>query len=386
MSAFCPKLKVLLISPLPPPPGGIATCTATLVGESVNSHLVDIQVLDTAVRWRAVGNASALIRISGGSLQGLRDLWRTWRAVGKFKPDVLHLNTSAGYSTAKDVAILSMAKCHKVKTVIHYHMGRLPEIIEANTSEWRFLRFAMLKADWVVVLGKEAERAVNRGLKTPRAIAIPNPADISQIEDHVASDCTSDATGDVPHIVFVGHVVSKKGVAELIKACCQLESRDFVLDIVGPVNDKYKSELQSLAAGHKSGTWLLFHGAVDRSAALKFMAKSMCILLPSINNWEAFPMVIIEAMACGKPVIASSVGAIPEMLDVTGDPCGICVEPRDVDGLRDAIRMLLDDPEVRLSLAHRAQIRVQDYSSAKIFAELTRLWTDLAKNHIVEVD
>lgn len=377
MTAVCPKLKVLLISPLAPPVGGIGIWTATVLSETANNDSVGIRVVDTAVRWRAIDNLHPVVRVIGGSLQGVRDLWRTWKAIRQFKPDVMHINTSAGPATVRDLAMVSLAARHGVKTVVHYHMGRLPEIIKSDSREWKLLRSVMLKTDRVVALGGKAEQAVNSTLQMPKAVAIPTPVNISQIEELVAAGGTAQAADDVPHIVFVGHVVAKKGVAELIKACCRLESRDFVLDIVGPVNEKYKSELQALAASHKNGTWLVFHGTVNMEAVIKFISNGTIFVLASTNNMEAFPKVIIEAMACGIPVIASDVGAISEMLDICGDPCGICVEPCDVDGLGNAIRTLLDDPLKRSQLAQRAKIRAHDYSSSDVVAELCALWKSL---------
>ncbi|HPP74544.1 MAG TPA: hypothetical protein PLU88_05410, partial [Armatimonadota bacterium] len=86
-------LKVLLISPLPPPSSGIGSWTVNVTKEAAKSENLKVIVLDTAVRWRAVDNLSPIIRLTGGSVQAIRDILRTFAAIIKHKPAVIHLNT-----------------------------------------------------------------------------------------------------------------------------------------------------------------------------------------------------------------------------------------------------------------------------------------------------
>lgn len=70
------------------------------------------------------------------------------------------------------------------------------------------------------------------------------------------------------------------------------------------------------------------------------MLKCTVFVLPTYT--EGFPNVVLESMACGCPIVATSVGAIPEMLD---GGAGIVIEPRNVEQLRDAVAWVLENPE-----------------------------------------
>ena len=104
------------------------------------------------------------------------------------------------------------------------------------------------------------------------------------------------------------------------------------------------------------------------------MLKCGVFVLPSYT--EGFPNVIIESMYCGCPIVATNVGAIPEMLNVSNETCaGICVEPGDVEQLRNAIRLILDKINYAEKLGHNAKQRVVDeYSITAVWNMLNKIW------------
>ncbi|HEY4760911.1 MAG TPA: hypothetical protein VIH42_10065, partial [Thermoguttaceae bacterium] len=123
------KLKVLLAAPLPPPDhGGIANWTRIIRAELGKNPNLDLRFVDTTARYRAVTNQSLAVRLVGGSVQALRDTWRIYRQMKKYRPHLLHLCTSAGPATLKDWLILRISKWLQIPSVIHYRMGRLPDI------------------------------------------------------------------------------------------------------------------------------------------------------------------------------------------------------------------------------------------------------------------
>ncbi|HOM73258.1 MAG TPA: glycosyltransferase family 4 protein, partial [Armatimonadota bacterium] len=330
-------LKVLLISPLPPPSSGIGSWTVNVTKEAAKSENLKVIVLDTAVRWRAVDNLSPIIRLTGGSVQAIRDILRTFAAIIKHKPAVIHLNTSASFAAVKDISILWLAKRFGIKSVIHYHMGRLPELIKKNNWEWRLIRKSMMLADKTIVLTRESENCIRKAEKSIDVVLVPNPVDISDIKV-TASDVKRETDAKYPRIVFAGHVTESKGVTNLISACTRLPV-DFTLDIVGPVTNQYKEQLREIAKERDDGNRFVFHGEVTHDQAIQHIASADILVLPSLT--EAFPYVVVEAMACGVPVVGTRVGAVPDMLDVESEhPCGVCVAPGDVDSLAQALSLI----------------------------------------------
>lgn len=367
--------KVLLVSPLPPPASGIGSWTAGVVAEAAGRTTPEIIVVDTAVRWRSALNMSPAVRLSGGSAQALRDVCRVWSAIVRHKPDVLHLNTSGSYATPKDIMILRLVRRFRIGTAIHYHIGRLPEIIRGNTLEWKLIGKAMRAANRVVVLTKESEICLKAAAKDIDVVTMPNPVDIARTASLAAG--TTGGNGSRPlHIAFAGHVTEAKGVGNLVAACAKIPADGIVLDIVGPVEKRYREQLESIAEERDGGRWLTFHGEVDHSSAVRHLAAADVLALPSLT--EGFPYVVAEAMACGVPIVATNVGAIPDMLaDGSAQACGLCVEPGDIGGLTNALATILGDPDGRQRMGTCGRRRAEQYSLPNVFVQLEALWNSL---------
>jgi glycosyltransferase involved in cell wall biosynthesis len=136
-----------------------------------------------------------------------------------------------------------------------------------------------------------------------------------------------------------------------------------------------KKELEGIAAGKRNGTWLKFSGQQNKEQVLEIMSNSPLLVLPSYT--EGFPMVIIEAMAMGCAIIATDVGAIPEMLALSGDkPCGIGISCRNADMLEKAILTLLNDTEYTKILGQRGIQRVLNaYNGERVNDEYLKAWS-----------
>jgi polysaccharide biosynthesis protein PelF len=143
-------------------------------------------------------------------------------------------------------------------------------------------------------------------------------------------------------------------------------------------DEAYHQEVLALHARLALAGIVLFCGYVSEPAAAYHLAD--LVVLSSVS--EAFPFSILEAMLCGKPVVATAVGGVPE--EIQG--CGITVEPRNATAMADAILELMQDSQRRASLGRAARERaVREYSlnqfgrtySAR-YASLARVGFELA--------
>lgn len=167
-----------------------------------------------------------------------------------------------------------------------------------------------------------------------------------------------------------------KGPDVLLDAAEELLSRDveFRLEILG--DGEMREALRRRLKGPLAERVRLA-GWADERAVIDLLGRCSIFVLPS--RAESLGVALMEAMACGRPVVATDVGGVPEVLG--GDPCGVLVPPENPRALADAIASLLEDRERRRSLAEAGRRRVvQEFRLERSVARLEELWRDLTRS------
>jgi glycogen(starch) synthase len=142
-------------------------------------------------------------------------------------------------------------------------------------------------------------------------------------------------------VLYMGRLHSLKGIQYLIKAFLNLKKRHKLLKLVIAGIGVFEPYLRRIAQGTKD---IIFIGYVDSMTTKKLLYENcLTVVVPSI--YETFPMVVLEAMTCSKPVVASNVGGIPSI--VKHGKNGFLVKPKDVRGLEISISKLCADPDLR---------------------------------------
>jgi glycosyltransferase involved in cell wall biosynthesis len=169
-------------------------------------------------------------------------------------------------------------------------------------------------------------------------------------------------------------VLPAKGVVELVDACSRIRNPACELEIVGPVGLQMQERLQAIALERDDGGWLKFSGNLSRPEAIRRIAIADIFALPSYS--EGFPISLLEAMACGVAIVATSVGAIPEALTgIDGEAAGVIVPPRDAEALREALGGLLTNPTKRHALGIAARKKCEaTYEFSTLVDRLCSVW------------
>ncbi len=183
-------------------------------------------------------------------------------------------------------------------------------------------------------------------------------------------------------IVCVGTLHEVKGQTYLIEACRLLAEAgvEFSCHIAGDGPDRGMLTEQIKSAG-LSGQ-LILEGAMTRMQIADLLGRAHVLVAPSVptqsGQREGIPVVLMEAMSSGIPVVASRLSGIPELVD--DGRSGLLVPPRDAAGLAEAIRLLADDPDLRAQFgrAGRARIR-QDFDVTANAAKLMRHFDGTAR-------
>jgi glycosyltransferase involved in cell wall biosynthesis len=175
---------------------------------------------------------------------------------------------------------------------------------------------------------------------------------------------------------FVGRFTEQKGIFTLVSALVMVDDVD--VDFVGA--GPQEARLREAIEAHGLTGRARVHGYVDHDELPDWYRGLDVLVVPSIdrpNVREQFGRVIIEAMACGTPVIATDVGAFPDV----ADGAALVVPDGDARALAAAIERVRDEPALRADLAERGLVRAADFSwrqIAKRQAELYRHVADAA--------
>lgn len=147
-------------------------------------------------------------------------------------------------------------------------------------------------------------------------------------------------------LLFVGSVIERKGLCYLLEALAMLSDSRIELDVVGDTQDEpgYLIEIKKLIRDHRLDDQVKFHGHVTDSEQLKQLyRKADIFVLPSL--YETFGIVLLEAMSFGLPIVATTAGAIPEL--VKNGERGILVPPKKPQAIANAIVELIDSQAKR---------------------------------------
>ncbi|MFA4942181.1 MAG: glycosyltransferase [Patescibacteria group bacterium] len=167
-------------------------------------------------------------------------------------------------------------------------------------------------------------------------------------------------------ILFVGGLDQAhyfKGVDNLIRACAKLASHNWQLIIGGEGN--LKEGYQALAEELKIGEKTFFPGKLSSHKLVEAFQSASVLVLPSINSNEAFGIVLVEALSCGTPVIASNLPGVRSVFENRKQ--GFVIEPNNVNDLAEKLEIILQDNDLREMM----RLRARELAEEKYDLEIT---------------
>ena len=368
-------MRVCLVSPAPPPYGGISHWTQMVLGYAETRRDVVIDHVDIAPPTRAIHETGALRRVLKGTPQMLSTSYLLARRLATQRPDVVHLTSSGQLAIFRDILMLALCRAWRVPAVYHIRFGRLPQVLAQPSAEGGLFKVAARLSSCVLTLDAGTQESVAQAVHGRTVARLPNPVDFTDLPLVGAGGAGGVVGETLHHALFVGWVIPSKGVIELIEAWCALRPKDWLLTVAGPGDGALIATLQSRAA--MAGALVDFPGAVAHREALAKMATCDVFVLPS--HTEGFPNVVAEAMALGKCVVASEVGAISEML---AEGRGVLCPPKNTAALGAALNDVIGARSQRVALGQAARTWAEaTLSLSSVFDSYLGLWRSHAAHY-----
>lgn len=258
----------------------------------------------------------------------------------------IHVHLSHRGSFIREGALVLLARVLRLKVFATIHGSQF--VASATDRRWAVLyRFVLMRAYRVAVLNDQTRAALVRLSVTRPIVILNNPGPVP------SSRASTPPSSCARRVVFGGLVGARKGVDVLLRAWPQVLARhpNAELALWGPIDPRTSSEFRALVEPH-------YRGVASREELWCALAACRLAVLPS--RAEAMPMFIIEAMAHGRPVVGSRVGAVPKQID----GAGLTVDAGDTEALAAAINCLLSDDCMADAMGNRGKRRYEEQFGA----------------------
>ena len=235
---------------------------------------------------------------------------------------------------------------------------------------------------FVAITEKAKEALIIEGVGPDRISVVPAGLDCERFKPAEKNEQVAEKLGiskDLIRILFVGRLVPEKGIFDLLNAFSMVlrNVQNVELLIVGSGSSSMQIQISQLVENLKIGGKVKFLGSIEYSNMPQIHNLADVFCLPSIptKTWaEQFGYSMVEAMACGKPVVSTSTGSIPEV--VKDRATGILVKPNDPRGLESALEELILNKQERDAFGRNAREWVlQKFEANKVAGQLANIYS-----------
>ena len=316
--------------------------------------------------------------------------------VSDFRPDVVHLHNTYHHLSPSILGPLARRRVPTVMTLHDYKLacptyrfldngtvcqaclgGHFTQAVRRRCKDGSLASSAAMAAELAIHTALRAYRHV-QVFVCPSRFMVGRMAAAGVFPDrlrwlpHFVLPAPDRSVEPTDAVVFAGRLSPEKGVDTLIDAVGLL-SGHVRLDVAGDGPDRPR--LEGLAAGI-GGEHVRFLGRVDRATVDALVTEALAVVLPS-RWYENQPMIVLEALARGVPVVASDLGGTPELVRPGVD--GFLVPPDDPGALASALRALLDDRARASSMGKSARERaLTDFAPDIHLARLDAVYAEAA--------
>lgn len=350
-------MKIAMVGQFPPHVGGVGVHIHTLSKELIKQGH-EVYVITYPHFDLADIDGIHVIGTTGINLPGIRGLMFKRNAKKALKNllkevdiDIIH----GHYLFPAGSAAVDVGSKHKIKTYVTAHGSDMFEMYKKQSFMRPFIKKVLKKADVVYAVSNALKKEILstgvEGIESKTRLYW-NSVDINKFSKDNKNLLENNGK---PIVLFVGNIIKRKNVNLILEAKKQ-SGTDYEVVIVG--DGPLKKDLENKVKNENISD-VRFLGS--RNDVENIIPGCDVLVLPSFS--ESFGLVLIEALACEKPVIGSDVGGISEIIT---DEVGLLIDPNDSSDLSQAIDRIIGDDELREKLVSNARKRAVDFSKVEI--------------------
>jgi len=359
------RLRILLVSYLPPTKGGIATWAGILRDQGTHGkHSFRF------VEVSGKGN-SGYLRWTIKALRSVLLVARVVYELFRNEPDVVHLNCClSALGVWRDLAVAGLVCACRVPLIVHYH-GSLPDVFERFTAPCRLGLQWLIKCATVnigITRGSVSFLATQSG--GGKTQHLPN-----FIEDEWLDRSAANMAGkrrspaSRSKAIYAGKLSWGKGITDLLRVADALPNVDFLL--IGEIMEEIRPAIERAPSN------VTAIGALPRSQVIERLFLGDLFVFPSVRAVEGFPNAVLEAMAAGLPIVSTRVGSVGEMIEEGRG--GRLTAPADVRALTEAIRELAADQGLARRIGeYNREVCLKKFRFSTVFQDLSAIYDLLA--------
>lgn len=356
------KPRILYIATFPPPVHGSAVVSEQIKNSKVINDAFDGDYVN-------LGTSRSMDEIGKGGLW--LNLQKLFRFVGSlFKTFVLLLThrydlcycaiTCHGVGFLKDAPFVLLCKLFGRKVIIHQHNKGMEKDVDRPVYRW--LLPLVYKNAKVILLSWHLFPDIEKVVKREDVMICPNG-----IKPTVKHDFQR-IPNKIPHILFLSNLLIDKGVLVLLDALKILKDKgySFACDFVGSeTKDIDAARFAKEVEVRGLNSFAIYHGRKYGGEKDAYFKQADIFVFPTYYHNECFPLVILEAMEQGLPIVSTNVGGIPD--EVVDGVNGYIIKDNKSKSLADALGTLLGDASLRQNMGEAGYQRFKEKFTESYF-------------------
>ena len=353
------KSKILFILHLPPPIHGSAMVGKYIKDSKVVENTFDTEFinLSTSLTIDEIGK-NPIIKIA----RYIKIIFKTLIALISFQPNMVYLAiTAKGMGFYKDFPIALLVKLFGKKLVLHYHSKGVSNYQDKPLDN-RLYKI-LFKSSKVILLSENLFKDISKYVAKKDVYYCPNGIPVLEYSNNDFS-LQDERT---PQLLFLSNLIESKGIYILLEALEILKNKGlkFYCNLVGGEGDISSIQLNNRLKSQKLENCVTYLGKKYNHEKWSFFLSSDAFVFPTYYHNECFPLVLLEAMMFGLPIISTYEGGIPDIIN--HQETGFIVERQNSIELAERIKFIIENPDLAKQMGKRARNQFLQSFTLEVF-------------------